>query len=158
VTEGLPLSADGVRELVDGQGGSVELLMRDDALLFSVELPLAGRTLLVVDDNADLVHLYRRYILGTPYQIVHLGQGTALFEAIDEHVPDLVVLDVMLPDVDGWELLANLHQHPSTRRLPVVVCTVVDGRELALALGADVYLPKPVQRDDFLRAVDQALS
>ena len=113
--------------------------------------------MLVVDDNVDLVHVYRRYAVGTRYRIIHAPQGQRVFETIDASAPDIIVLDIMLPDVDGWELLANLHEHPATRSIPIVVCSVVREQELALALGATLYLPKPVERQQFLRALDQAL-
>jgi len=61
----------------------------------------------------------------------------------------------MLPDVDGWELLTHLHQHPATRHIPVLVCTVVHAEELARALGAAAYLAKPVRRAEFIEALRQ---
>ena len=76
----------------------------------------------------------------------------------EEIKPDIIVLDVMLPDVDGWELLSQLHEHPLTRSVPVIVCSVVGEEDLALALGAKVYLPKPVRRQQFLQALDQAVN
>jgi len=60
-----------------------------------------------------------------------------------------------LPDIDGWELLTNLREHPATRSLPVIVCSVVREEELALALGAARYVPKPVRRQEFIQALDQ---
>jgi CheY-like chemotaxis protein len=113
---------------------------------------------LVVDDNVDLVHFYRRYAAGTRYHIVHLSQGTGVLEAVESVTPDIIVLDVMLPDVDGWDLLVQLHEHPATRPIPVVVCSVVREEELALSLGASVYLPKPVRRREFIGALDQAVN
>jgi CheY-like chemotaxis protein len=64
----------------------------------------------------------------------------------------------MLPDVDGWELLTNLHEHHDTRSIPVIICSVVKRQELAAALGASLYLPKPVRRREFIQALDQVLS
>ena len=78
---------------------------------------------------------------------------------VEAHRPDLIVLDVMLPDpdMDGWKLLMQLHGDAKTRAIPVVVCSVVREIELALALGAAVYVPKPVARRDFLAALESAL-
>ena len=64
----------------------------------------------------------------------------------------------MLPDMDGWELLAHLYEHPATRAIPIVVCSVIREEELALELGAAVYVPKPVRHGDLLAALDQALA
>jgi len=66
-------------------------------------------------------------------------------------------VDVMMPGVDGWELLGRLRQHPLTGHIPIVVCTVLTQEELALSLGASDFLPKPVARQAFLEALDRQL-
>jgi CheY-like chemotaxis protein len=147
-----------VREIVDMLGGSVEISVDGDLISFWIELPPAQQTILVVDDNVDTAHLYRRFMAGTPYTVVHVAQGQRTFEMIESSRPDLIILDIMLPDVDGWELLAHLREHPETQSIPVLVCSVVREKELALALGADDYLTKPVQRPLFLQTVDELLS
>jgi CheY-like chemotaxis protein len=69
----------------------------------------------------------------------------------------VVLLDVMMPEVDGWELLGQLRQNPATSHLPVVVCTILPQEELARSLGANAFLQKPISRDDFLRVLDELL-
>jgi CheY-like chemotaxis protein len=113
---------------------------------------------LVVDDNPDLVHFFRRYAVGTRYEVAALGGGERIFETVQALAPQIIVLDVMLPDRDGWELLSQLHEHPATRSIPVIVCTVVREEELALTLGASLYVAKPVGRQAFIQALDQVLS
>ncbi len=66
----------------------------------------------------------------------------------------MIVLDIMLPDIDGWELLTNLHEYPGTRAIPVIICSVVKQEELAEALGAALYVAKPVMRKQFIEALD----
>ena len=63
----------------------------------------------------------------------------------------------MLPDIDGWDLLTRLHENPDTRPLPVLICSVMREKELARALGARYFLSKPVQRQDFIVALDTVL-
>ena len=146
------------RELLDAYGGTVEQCALDDRSLTCITLPGAAAVkVLAVDDNADLAHFYRRYVQGTRYEIVWLPDGSRLFEVVEETQPDVVVLDVMLPGMDGWELLAHLREHPLTRDLPVVVCSVVRAEELALSLGARAYVPKPVRRQEFIQALDYVL-
>jgi CheY-like chemotaxis protein len=113
---------------------------------------------LVVDDNEDLHHFYRRFVANTRYQIISLTDGENLLEKLEEVQPDAVVLDVMLPSVDGWELLAQLRQHPLGRRLPVLVCSVIQEETLARALGATAYIRKPVGRSSLLQALNGALN
>jgi CheY-like chemotaxis protein len=84
-----------------------------------------------------------------------LSQGSKIIEEIEAIRPDIIVLDLMLPDVDGWQLLAELHEHPASRDIPLIVCSVVREEDLALALGATTYLPKPVQCHQLIAALDQ---
>jgi CheY-like chemotaxis protein len=137
----------------------VEIHRDGDHVFLWVRVPsVMGKvTVLAVDDNLDMVHFYRRSTAGTRYRIVHATQGKGLFEAIEATAPDVIVLDVMLPDVDGWSLLMRLHEDPATRSIPVVICSVVREEELALSLGAALYLTKPVRPRQFIQALDQAL-
>jgi len=110
-----------------------------------------------VDDNPDIVYFYQRCAAGTRYRIVHESQGQSIFEAVAKYEPAVIVLDIMLPDVDGWELLSNLHNHPETRPIPVVICSVVQEDTLAKTLGAARCLHKPLSHDEFIEALDWAL-
>jgi CheY-like chemotaxis protein len=123
----------------------------------TLTLPLLKRIkVIAVDDNPDLIHFYQRYTMGTRYELIPVPRPAQALEVIRATQPDIIVLDAMLPDIDGWELLAHLHAHPDTAHIPIVFCTVMREEELALVLGADVYLPKPVRRQQFLDALDNA--
>jgi CheY-like chemotaxis protein len=154
-----PPHSDLIEEIMATQGGLYEIRLTDHHLVFEVRLLPTDKevTVLVVDDNLDLVNFYRNYTTDTRYHVVHLSEGKHLFETVVDSRPDIIVLDVMLPDVDGWELLTYLHEHPDTRAIPVIVCSVVKREELASALGAALYLPKPVRRQQFIQALDQVL-
>jgi CheY-like chemotaxis protein len=126
---------------------------------FWVEAPSVGKTtVLVVDDNPDMVRFYRRATDGTSYRVTHIARGQQLDEAIRRCAPDVIVLDVMLPEIDGWQLLMRLHEDPETRSTPVIVCTVVREEQLAMSLGASAFLSKPVKAQEFVQALDQALN
>ena len=151
------------QEILAAHDGTMEIRPAGGGVSLILKLrpaPGSGETvsLLVVDDNEDLVGLYRSYAAGTRYEIAHVVEGQRLFEAVEASAPDIIVLDVMLPDVDGWELLMQVHEDLQTRSIPVVVCSVIREEELALALGATVYLPKPVRRREFIQALDRVLS
>lgn len=150
------------REVVEGiltpEGVLVELHLDGQEAFLSILLPSVNKkTVLVVEDNQDMVDFYRRCTRGTTYHIIHATRSTELFEVIKTTRPDVVVLDVVLPDIDGWDLLMRLRNNPHTGAIPTVVCTVVREEELALSLGATHYLPKPVQPETFIGALDQCL-
>jgi CheY-like chemotaxis protein len=148
-----------LQDLLSALGGAATLQRSASAATLILNLPAAGQvSVLVVDDNEDLVHFYQRYTTGTCYRIRSVPAGEQVLPAIAAAPPDVIVLDVMLPDMDGWQLLRQLREHPSAHSIPVVICSVLREEELALALGAVLYVAKPVRRQQFLEALDQALS
>lgn len=152
-----------IQEIVAVHGGSIELVQKTGASSLVVRLPAATASeskvrVLAVDDNKDLVRSLQLYAVGTVYEVVSFDEQRQDLEAIQDISPDVILLDVMLPYIDGWELLVRLRAHPETRPVPVIVCSVVREEELALALGASLYLPKPVFRSQFLDALDKVLS
>jgi CheY-like chemotaxis protein len=121
-----------------------------------VSLPaLEQLPVLVIDDNANTLRLLQRYATCTRYRLVGaetLQEGLALAQDL---APRIIVLDVMMPDLDGWEVLGRLRQHPLTSQIPIVVCTILAEEELALSLGASGFIRKPVSRESFLHALDR---
>jgi len=158
-----PINVSLARELLSVQGGSIESLFEGDRISLVAELPSATQpkdkvTVLAVDDNADLISLYESYCAGTAYEVVHVREGQRVFQAIKAAKPDIILLDVMLPDVDGWDLLLDLHADPATQTIPIIVCSVITDEQLALDLGAALYLRKPVWREQLIEAFDQTVS
>lgn len=139
--------------LVARLGGSWDAHQSEDGKVV-ITLRL-GRTLrasvLVVDDHQGLVELFRRYLWGEPYDVYGASSGAAGVELAETLQPDLVVLDVMMPDQDGWEVLQRLQSRPATREIPVIICSVLDQPNLAYSLGAVDYIAKPVRRDQLLQ-------
>jgi CheY-like chemotaxis protein len=147
-----------VEDVLVPDGGAVWAGVDGDRLAVSLELPSVGRTtVLVVDDNEDMARFYRRSTAGTRYHIVHAACGRDVPDAIDTSAPDAIVLDVMLPDVDGWRLLMHLREDPATADIPVIVSSVVREEQLARSLGAAAYLSKPVRPRQFIQVLDEVL-
>jgi CheY-like chemotaxis protein len=142
---------DTLRDLVQALEGRVE---EDDALSGDYQLclimPLRKRSVLIIDDNPDVVALFRRYLQGHPYEILTADDPDRALQLARDLLPDLIVLDVILPQQDGWDILLNLKGHPSTKHIPVLVCSVLDSPELACVLGADGFLHKPPGEASFL--------
>ena len=137
-------------------GGGVTTGAVGQALELIVTLPATEQTpVLVIDDNVNTLRLLQRYASSTRYRVIPaatLSEGLTLAR---ETAPCIIVLDVMMPEVDGWEVLGRLRQHPLTAHIPVVVCTILAEEELALSLGASGFMRKPVSREAFLAALDR---
>lgn len=137
-----------VRHPDEGRGGL--LAPRSVRLM----LPLAPpATILIIDDNQDALQLIQRYLAGTLYRAVVTRSPFEGMELAQELRPQAILLDVMLPGMDGWETLARLRRHPATERLPVIICTILPEEQLALALGASAFLRKPLAREELLQAL-----
>ena len=145
------------RKMLEYYGGSVRTSHGDPAGSFATDLccrDAATVPVLVVDDHEDSLALLQRYMEGTSYSIVTVSNPQETLELAAAHQPWAIVLDVMMPEMDGWEVLGLLKQDPRTAHVPVLVCTVLDQSELALSLGASAFLRKPVTRPDLLAALD----
>jgi CheY-like chemotaxis protein len=85
--------------------------------------------------------------------VVGATAGAEVLKLARELAPVAVALDVMMPTQDGWEVLQSLKNDPTTRNIPVIICSVLDDPELAYSLGAAAYLHKPVTQADLLSAL-----
>ncbi|MBN1811651.1 MAG: response regulator [Anaerolineae bacterium] len=158
---------------VDDEGVSLELACRLAEMCrcrlgFSAKGETFGATLtlpaaeqlpvLAIDDNADTIQLMQRYTTGTRYRLLgtrDLEQALSLAEQLS---PQIIVLDVMMPQLDGWEVLGRLRQHPLTSHTPIIVCTILPQEELALSLDASGFVRKPITRQSFLAALDRQVA
>jgi CheY-like chemotaxis protein/anti-sigma regulatory factor (Ser/Thr protein kinase) len=113
-------------------------------------------TVLVVEDDPNSAELLTVYLEGAGYRVVVARDGVDGLELARRLRPRAVVLDILLPRVDGWDLLARLKADPATADSPVVVVSMLDERGKGLALGAVEYLVKPVGREELLEALERA--
>jgi CheY-like chemotaxis protein len=116
---------------------------------FQVHLPVAQRTVLIVDDNEDVLDLLGRYLCSR-YHIATARTAEEALVRARQLQPYAITLDLMMPDRDGWDLLQTLLNQPDTRGIPVIVCTVLKQKSLALSLGATAFLEKPVSEQELL--------
>jgi signal transduction histidine kinase len=124
-----------------------------------VTRPEAAPRLLLADDNADMRDYLSR-ILGQRYQIDAVGDGRDALECIHRDPPDLVLTDVMMPNLDGFGLLAAIRASARSRSLPVILLSARAGEEArieGLRAGADEYLVKPFSARELLARVDSQL-
>jgi signal transduction histidine kinase/CheY-like chemotaxis protein len=101
---------------------------------------------LIIEDEPSAARLLRTYAESMEVEVAVANDGERGLDAARDRSPDAIVLDVLLPGMDGWEVLRELKSDPSTRNIPVIIVTIVDEREVGLALGAVDYFVKPVDR------------
>jgi PAS domain S-box-containing protein len=128
----------------------------------SVTLPegdAMGPRVLVVDDDEHILELLRHQLEAEGYQVVTAQQGKDVFELARTHRPDLITLDVLLDDMDGFQVLEGLKRDASTSMIPVIIVSIVpDAETRGLALGAAGYIGKPFEEKQVLGQVREVLS
>ncbi len=150
-----PLSAEDwqiAQLLISQQGGALEAeTSADSGTQIIMCLPRASPTrVLVIDDNQAIHQLFERYLAPHHYEVLHARNGHEALQLALRAQPHLMTLDVMMPNVDGWQVLRSLAQNPATSHIPIIICSVLKEPELAFSLGARAYLKKPVDRVELL--------
>ncbi len=144
-----------IAQLADRLGWKVRQEDQRDGLRTVTMLTARRPTILVIDDNEGLAELLKDYLAGQSCEVAAALTGQEGLRLARKLAPDTIVLDVMMPGIDGWEILQRLRNHPQTATMPVIVCSVINNPDLAYSLGASLYLPKPISREDVLKALRQ---
>jgi two-component system, sensor histidine kinase and response regulator len=111
------------------------------------------RLVLVVEDDRPTSELLRQYLIASGYSVIQAYSGDEAVKVAREQSPHAIILDIVLPHPNGWQVLANLKSDPQTQGIPTVVVSVTEDREIGLALGAAEWLVKPVDRRRLLNAL-----
>lgn len=122
---------------------------------------MAQRLILTADDNMQIRMLVKAALRSLGHDLIEAVNGEQALEMAIEHRPDLVLLDVTMPKLDGWEVLHFMRQRPETAEVPVMMLTTAaQGSDLAhaAALGCNGYLTKPFTPTDLRQRVEQLLS
>lgn len=143
------------RQLLETMGGKLEIGdTPHDPWEACLVWPVSRQpALLVIDDNVNFVHLFRRYLAGHSWNVVGATSSAEARQILTELRPAVILLDVMMPKEDGWELLRWLKSEVETEQIPVIICSVLNEPALAASLGAAGYLPKPVSQQSLLQVL-----
>jgi CheY-like chemotaxis protein/anti-sigma regulatory factor (Ser/Thr protein kinase) len=125
------------------------VLQRDEGV--PEDLPV----ILLVDDDRASLDLNSAYLDGSPTRVLRARDGIEALEVARKENPAAVVLEIGLPRLDGWQVVAELKGDTATAAIPVVIATDVDDRARGLGLGADAYLRKPIGREELIEALKQ---
>ena len=137
------------------QGVRTEIVEESDGTpCFCIYLPAdKPQAVLVVDDNPDVGLLLRRYLLVGGYQPIIATTAAEAIALARSQPFYAVTLDLMMDNKDGWDVLQTLANDVRTEHIPVIVCSVLDQKDLALMLGASAFLRKPIMPDALLQAL-----
>ena len=143
-----------VQQIAAAQGMILELGAAEMRLRLRRSKPVS---VLIVEDNPSAIQLYRRYLPPPAWELHSAHDPRLAYEVTKSVHPDVIILDIMMPKMDGWSVLATLAGHPNTAGIPVIICSVVYDPELGDTLGARAYLKKPVAQAELLAALERCL-
>lgn len=116
--------------------------------------------ILIADDNVPNVELLDAYLSGLDYEIETAGDGAETLEKVKTFAPDLILLDIMMPKLSGFEVCEKLKSDPKTQGIMIIVVTALTELgdiDRAVNVGCDDYLSKPVNKFELLKRVDNML-
>jgi signal transduction histidine kinase/CheY-like chemotaxis protein len=116
----------------------------------------AKKRILIVDDDRAFLELAERLLLKEGFSALATDNPKGVLQLVRVAKPDVILLDILMPDFDGWSVLKALKRDPITARIPVVILSVVDAKKQSLDAGAHAIIAKPIDRVELLRAVNDA--
>ena len=120
---------------------------------------MTKKKILVVDDEPEMLELIRFTMEQNGYDVVTCESGTLAWEAIIDNKPDLVILDLMLPGLDGYSLQEKISKNEATQKLPIIILTALETMEPMFKRFPQVwrYMTKPFKPDDLFKTVQEAI-
>jgi len=140
---------------------SVEQLIQQLRAQIQAELeaPIAHKkTILVVDDDPSIRELLRQSLEAQGYQVCEANNGANAIAQVRQNPPDLVILDVMMPQINGFDVAVILKSDPQTADIPLMILSILEDKERGLRLGVDCYLTKPISAETLFSNVKHLLS
>ncbi len=118
-------------------------------------------TIMVVDDDPDLVDILRARLEQREFNVMGVYSGSQALAGLEKQKPNLIVLDIMMPKMDGLEVLRRLKAAPETSSIPIILLTALDKDEdisTGYKMGADHYITKPFKSAHLMTVIDHLLS
>lgn len=117
------------------------------------QLTHGENVILAIDDDPQVISLYDRFLKTQGFEVIPLTDPALAVQRAQELKPFAITLDVMMPQKDGWQVLAELKQNPETKDIPILICSILQEEEKGYNLGASEYLVKPFLQDDLINAI-----
>lgn len=169
---GLGLSI--TKRFVEMLGGNIEVESKlGEGSCFTITLPMnnlwpksiekrikniKNEKIICIDDDLNILRLYKEYLNDSNFNVLCLNGTEDVMQIITETNPDLVILDVILPHKDGWEILSEIKTNDSTKDIPVIMVSVLNEKNLAYKMYADEYLVKPTTQEELIEAINCVLA
>lgn len=129
-----------------------------DVIGFRTESNVNKKRIVCVDDDPNVQRLYKQYLDESEFETIILNGDEDVATQITEMMPDAIVLDIMLPKKDGWEILSELKGNKTTKKIPVIMASVLSEKNLAFKMKADDYLIKPVTQEELIDTLVHVIS
>lgn len=118
------------------------------------------KKLLLIDDDPNLILLVKDYLEFRGYEVVTAENGREALEVLEQQIPDMIICDVMMPEMDGYSLVSTIRSDPKTSWIPVLFLSAKgqsQDRVKGLNIGADVYMVKPFEPEELVAQVESSL-
>ena len=118
------------------------------------------RKIMVVDDEPDILFTVGQMLELSGYEVIKAVDGKECLEKLSEHTPDLVLLDIMMPEMSGWDVAAKIKENPSWNNIPIIFLTA-KGDTMSVGMGglaSEDYIVKPFNVKDLKNRVEQVLN
>lgn len=116
-----------------------------------------AQTILVVDDDTPIRSLLRQELTEAGYEVKEAANGKAALDMVRLSKPDLIILDVMMPEINGFDVAAVLKNDPATMDIPIIILSIVQDKERGFRIGVDRYLTKPINTEHLFHEVEELL-
>lgn len=117
-----------------------------------------GKRVVCIDDDFNVQRLYTQYLSEHDFEVIRFNGQEDVVDKIIELMPDVIILDIILPYKDGWEILSELKNNVKTKKIPVIMASVLSEKNLAYRMKADEYLIKPVTQEELIDTITRTIT
>jgi hypothetical protein len=132
--------------------------LKEPVVAVSTSQTEQNNTILVVDDESPIRKLLREQLEAEGYIVREAKDGMDAITQVRKKSPDLIILDVIMPQISGFDVAAILKNNPETREIPIIILSIVGKEERGYRLGADKYLAKPIDTEALLKEIEVLIS
>ncbi len=154
----LPISA-----ATEPKGGTFDIdtlvkQLREHVVMNSSASATGEKTILVVDDDVNIRQLLRQQLEPEGYNVSEAKDGVEAISQVKQAAPDLVILDVMMPEMNGFDVAAVIKNDPKTMGIPIIILSIVEDKQRGYRLGIERYLTKPIETETLLHEIGTVIS